>query len=392
MTPAIPRTMAYLRVSTREQDLEKNKADILLLANRRAFGHVRFVEETVSGRVSWRHRQLAQVLEELQAGDRLVVSELSRLGRSMLECMEILALMARKGIQLYAVKGDWQLDGTMQSTIMAMVFAMAAEIERELIFQRTKEALRVKKAAGGRLGCPRGPGKSKLDQYQPEIEALLANGSTQKFIAKRYGTTEGNLYNWLKKRDLKPPKISSGMPSPAFPLCASRSTPNSKPYLSVQMPPLVQIVCCNVKRPGGNGIAQKFTFLGYEFRPRRVCSRQGKLFVSFTPAISPHAAKSIRQRIRHWRLNLQTRRTLEEVAHAVNPIVRGWIIYYGAYNRSSLSPILRHIDHHLVKWVKRKYKKRGRYFKRAKNWLGKTAQHRPELFIHWQFGAAFPAE
>jgi DNA invertase Pin-like site-specific DNA recombinase len=105
MTPAIPRTVAYLRVSTREQDLEKNKADILLLANRRAFGHVRFVEETVSGRVSWRSRQLAQVLEELQAGDRLVVSELSRLGRSMLECMEILALMAQKGIQLYAVKG-----------------------------------------------------------------------------------------------------------------------------------------------------------------------------------------------------------------------------------------------------------------------------------------------
>ena len=86
-----------------------------------------------------RHRQLAQVLEELQAGDRLVVSELSRLGRSMLECMEILALMAQKGIQLYAVKGDWQLDGTMQSTIMAMVFAMAAEIERELISQRTKK-------------------------------------------------------------------------------------------------------------------------------------------------------------------------------------------------------------------------------------------------------------
>ena len=169
MTPAIPRTVAYLRVSTREQDLEKSKADILLLANRREFGHVRFVEETVSGRVSWRQRQLAQVLEELQAGDRLVVSELSRLGRSMLECMEILALVAQKGIQLYAVKCEWHLDGTMQSTIMAMVFAMAAEIERELISQRTKEALRVKKAAGIPLGRPRGPGKSKLDRYQPEI-------------------------------------------------------------------------------------------------------------------------------------------------------------------------------------------------------------------------------
>ena len=127
------------------------------------------------------------------------------------------------------VKGEWHLDGTMQSTIMAMVFAMAADIERELISQRTKEALRVKKAAGVPLGRPPGPGKSKLDRYQVEIEALLANGSTQTFIAKRYGTTEGNLYHWLKKRGLKPPKRSSGMPSPAFPSSASRSAPKSKP-------------------------------------------------------------------------------------------------------------------------------------------------------------------
>ena len=207
MTHSTPRTMAYLRVSTRDQDLEKNKAEILMLANRRDLGHVCFVEETVSGRVSWRQRQIAQVLDALQAGDRLIVSELSRLGRSMLECVEILSIAAQKGIGLYAVKGEWQLDGTMHSKIMAMVFAMAAEIERELISQRTKEALRVKKAAGATLGRPRGPGKSKLDRYQLEIEALLANGSTQKFIAKRYGTTEGNLYNWLKKRGLKPTKI-----------------------------------------------------------------------------------------------------------------------------------------------------------------------------------------
>jgi DNA invertase Pin-like site-specific DNA recombinase len=207
MTPSTPRTVAYLRVSTRDQDVEKNKADILMLANRRDLGQVYFVEETVSGLVPWRQRQIAQVLDALQAGDRLVVSELSRLGRSMLECMEILSIAAQKGIELYAVKGEWQLDGTMQSKIMAMVFAMAAEIERELISQRTKEALRVKKAAGATLGRPRGPGKSRLDPYQSEIAALLANGSTQKFIAKRYGTTEGNLYNWLKKRGLKPTKI-----------------------------------------------------------------------------------------------------------------------------------------------------------------------------------------
>jgi DNA invertase Pin-like site-specific DNA recombinase len=185
----------------------KNKADILMLANRQALGHVHFVEETVSGRIPWRRRKIAQVLDDPQSGNTLVVSELSRLGYSMLEGTESLAIAAQKGIDLYAVKGEWQLNSTMQSKIMAMVFAIAAEIERDLISQRTKEALRVKKAAGVKLGRPRGPGKSKLDPYQPEIEALLANGSTQKFIANRYGTTEGNLHNWLKKRGLKQAKV-----------------------------------------------------------------------------------------------------------------------------------------------------------------------------------------
>jgi DNA invertase Pin-like site-specific DNA recombinase len=212
MPPTHPCTIAYLRVSTGDQDLEKNKADILILAHRQELGHVYFVEETVSGRVPWRRRKLAEVLEDLQAGDTLVVSELSRLGRSMLECMEILSIAMQKGIHLYAVKGAWTLDTSMQSKIVAMAFAMAAEIERDLISQRTKEALRAKKAAGVRLGRPHGPGKSKLDAFQPEIEALLANGSTQKFIAQRYNTTAANLHHWLKKRGIKKPKAMTPLP------------------------------------------------------------------------------------------------------------------------------------------------------------------------------------
>lgn len=197
------RTVAYLRVSTTDQDLEKNKADILHLANDKALGPVEWVEEHVSGSVSWRKRGLARVLDELQAGDTLVVSELSRLGRSMLECMEILSIASQEGINLYAVKGNWQLDGTIQSKIMAMAFAMAAEIERDLISQRTKEALAARRRAGKKLGRPKGSGKSKLDKYRPEIEAFMANGATQKFIAERYGTTEANLSRWLKKHGLR---------------------------------------------------------------------------------------------------------------------------------------------------------------------------------------------
>ncbi len=196
------RTVGYLRVSTGGQDLEKNKADILKLANEKDLGRVQFVEETISGRVSWKKRKVAEILDRSQTGDSIIVSELSRLGRSMLECMEILAIALERGIHIYAIKGNWQLDQSIQSKIIAMAFSMAAEIEHDLISQRTKEALRAKKADGIKLGRPKGPGKSKLDPFRPEIEVLLTNGSTQRFIAQRYNTTEANLHNWMKKRGI----------------------------------------------------------------------------------------------------------------------------------------------------------------------------------------------
>src|SRR5690606_23378387 len=121
----------------------------------------------------------------------------------MLECMEILSSAAQRGIHIHAAKGNWQLDDSIQSKIVAMAFSMAAEIERDLISQLTKEALAARKKAGVKLGRPRGVGKSKLDAYRPEIEALLANGSTQKFIAQRYGTTEANMSRWMEKHRLR---------------------------------------------------------------------------------------------------------------------------------------------------------------------------------------------
>ena len=128
-----PRTIAYLRVSTIDQDIEKNRYDILQLVNEKGLPKVEWVEETVSGRVSWKKRKIADVMAKLGEGDSLVVSELSRLGRSMLECMEILSIAAEKKGNVYAVKGNWQLDGSIQSKVMAMAFAMVAEIERDLV-------------------------------------------------------------------------------------------------------------------------------------------------------------------------------------------------------------------------------------------------------------------
>jgi len=148
----MPKTYAYLRVSSLEQDLEKNRTDILLLANQLNLGQVHFIEEKVSGTVSWKKRKIAPIIEGMNSGDTLLVSELSRIGRSMLEIMEVLSIAMDRQIKIYAVKGNWKLDDSLQSKILAMVFSMASEIERDLISKRTKEALAAKKAKGIKLG------------------------------------------------------------------------------------------------------------------------------------------------------------------------------------------------------------------------------------------------
>jgi DNA invertase Pin-like site-specific DNA recombinase len=201
-----PKTVSYLRVSTVEQDTEKNKMEILKMANEKDFGQVLFVEEKASGKKSWKERKIHQIINDLAEGDRLIVPELSRLGRSMLEIMEILSIARQKGICIYAVKGGWELNGTIQSKVMAMAFSIASEIERDLISKRTKEALKARKAQGMKLGRPKGAGKYKLDAYREEIIALLKNGSTKKYVAKKYGTSPPNLHNWLRKNgiDTKP--------------------------------------------------------------------------------------------------------------------------------------------------------------------------------------------
>ena len=156
------KTIAYLRVSTVEQDLEKNKADILTFANNKDFGKVKFVEEKISGTKNWKHRKIKQVIDELSKGDRLIVPEFSRLGRSMLEIMEMLSILKDKEVNVYAVKGNWGLNGSLQSKIMAMVFSIASEIERDLISKRTKEALKARKANGVKLGSSNSQSKVKI--------------------------------------------------------------------------------------------------------------------------------------------------------------------------------------------------------------------------------------
>ncbi len=198
------KVVGYLRVSTIDQNTEKNKNDILSFANSKGFlGKMEFVEEKISGLKSWKKRKLNDLVQSMSEGDVMIVPELSRLGRSLVEVLEVLNELTKKDVAVYSVKENFQLNGDdMQSKVMRTMLGLFAEIERDLISARTKEGLAAAKASGKQLGRPKGPGKSKLDEFKPEIEALLKNGSKKTFIAKRFGVTPATLTNWLKRHGL----------------------------------------------------------------------------------------------------------------------------------------------------------------------------------------------
>jgi DNA invertase Pin-like site-specific DNA recombinase len=196
------KVVGYLRACTQDQDLEKHKSEILAFASDRKLGKVDWVEEQVSGAKTWKNRELGKVVDTLQEGDWLIVPELSSLGRSTLDILDCLAALREKGVNISAIKGAWNLDGSIATEVFLTMTALFAEIERDLVSTRTREALQARKQAGVKLGRPRGPGKSKLDQFRSEIEALLKTGSTLKYIARRFGSSEANLINWLNKNKI----------------------------------------------------------------------------------------------------------------------------------------------------------------------------------------------
>jgi RNA-directed DNA polymerase len=136
---------------------------------------------------------------------------------------------------------------------------------------------------------------------------------------------------------------------------------------------------------------EKFDFLGFTFRPRLSKSRGGRYFVSFLPAVSDKAAKKMRREMRSWRFHLRSDRSLEELSRLCNPILRGWINYYGQYYKSALWRSFHVFDRILMKWAMRKYKRLKGHCRRAIHWLGRRARRQPHLFAHWQMGFRPPA-
>jgi len=149
-------------------------------------------------------------------------------------------------------------------------------------------------------------------------------------------------------------------------------------------PDKTKIVFCKDSFREGNYPNEKFDFLGYTFCPRRAKSRSGKLFVSFLPALSNEASKSIRTTIKSWRLHRMTDKSLRDLACMFNPIIRGWVNYYGQYYKSALRPILNQLNGSLQRWAMRKYKKLRRRKRKAFYFLGRIAKQMPNLLAHWR--------
>jgi len=152
-------------------------------------------------------------------------------------------------------------------------------------------------------------------------------------------------------------------------------------------PDKTQIVYCkDDDRRRGDYPEIKFDFLGYTFRPRRSKNRYGKFFVNFTPGVSNKAAKAMRHTIRNWRIHLKPDKSIEDLSRMFNPVIRGWINYYGRFYKSALYPVLIHMNRALIQWARRKYKKLSRHRRRAEHWLGRIARQERHLFAHWQMG------
>ena len=201
------KNVAYLRVSTAHQDVWSQRLATLEYAREHGFQIDRFIEAKASGRATKKHRRLDDLMGELTAGDRLVVSELSRLGRSLGEVVELLDAISKASIKFVAIKENIRFEGRqgLQTKIMTTRFALFAEVEWELISRaHSGKGLAKARASGKKLGRPKGSlGTSRLDDREDEIQKLLDLGVSKSTVAKITGVSRPTLYNFLKTRDLR---------------------------------------------------------------------------------------------------------------------------------------------------------------------------------------------
>ena len=193
--------IAYLRVSTGKQNPENQREEIKRFAEEKNMAIDQWVIETASGKLAPRKRKLGRVLSRMKKGDTLIVSEISRLSRSLTEIMTIMGQCLEKEISIYTTKERYTFDNSINSKVLCFAFGLVAEIERNLISMRTKEALAVKKAEGVRLG--RRPGSNVkikfIEQNEARIARMLDSGMSITQMCRKIGISR---HTWYKYKSM----------------------------------------------------------------------------------------------------------------------------------------------------------------------------------------------
>jgi DNA invertase Pin-like site-specific DNA recombinase len=200
------KTLAYLRVSTDKQDLKNQKLEILDYTRKQDLKVDDFIEIEISSRKTTKQRRIDELLSSLNKGDLLIVSELSRLGRSVGQVVTFVDELIKRKIRLIAIKERIDIDGKkdMQTKVMVTMFTLFAEIERDLISERTKQGLAAARAKGKLLGRPKGSlGKSKLDGKEQFIQEELKYKVAKSAIARKLGVSRTSLVNFIYTRGLE---------------------------------------------------------------------------------------------------------------------------------------------------------------------------------------------
>ena len=196
----------YIRVSTEQQDVRNQRHEILEFANTHKLRVDKFIQIEISSRKDLKARGIEDLISRLKKGDVLIVSELSRLGRSIIEVISIINELIKREIRFVAIKQNLDIKGNhdMQSKVMVTIFSLLAELERDLISVRTKKALAAKRAQGVVLGRhPGNIGKSKLDNKLPEIVDLLKDKANYSFMARRFKVSRPTIMNFIRTRKLE---------------------------------------------------------------------------------------------------------------------------------------------------------------------------------------------
>ena len=191
----------YIRVSTDKQSVENQRFEIENFCKKQNLKIDEWIEETISGTKDVEKRKLGNLLRQLQKNDILICSELSRLGRNLLMIMSILNECMKKEIQIWTIKDNYRLGTDISSKVLAFAFGLSAEIERNLISQRTKEALARKKSEGVHIGRPKGALSKivKLSGKEEIIRKYLDKGKSQVYISKKLGVARGTLIRFMKR-------------------------------------------------------------------------------------------------------------------------------------------------------------------------------------------------